>query len=100
MCVCACACLRVSRAATCTCMLDSTYEGGAVPSCVCVTVCVTVCVCACVCVCVFVAVAMTVVIYLTSMGRAKLLVMHVMSCTCTVGTSSDTYIMGKLPYTL
>ena len=33
-CVCACAYLRVSRAATCTCMLDSTYEGGAVPSCV------------------------------------------------------------------
>ena len=53
VCVCACAYLRVSRAATCTCMLDSTYEGGAVPS------CVRDCVCMYVCVCVCVAVAMT-----------------------------------------
>ena len=36
-------CLRVSLAATCTCMLDSTYEGGA---------CTIMCVCVCVYVCV------------------------------------------------
>ena len=51
MCVHVRMCLRVSLAATCTCMLDSTYEGGA---------CAIMCVCVCVCVCV--AVAMTVVI--------------------------------------
>ena len=72
-------------------MLDSTYEGGAVPSCMCVCMCVCVCVCSS---------GNDWLSYLTSMGRAKLIVMHVMSCTCTVGTSSDTYIMGKLPYTL
>ena len=51
--VCACACLRVSRAATCihVCMLDSTYERGAVPSCVCMYVCVCLYVCVCVHVC-------------------------------------------------
>ena len=65
--MCACACLRVSRAATCTCMLNSTYEGGAVPSCVRDCVCVYVCVCVCVCVCV--AVAMTVVILSHSNGH-------------------------------
>ena len=54
-----------------------------------------VCVCVFVCVCVYDWLS-----YLTSVGRAKLIVMHVMSCTCTLGTSSDTYIMGKLPYTL
>ena len=54
-------------------------------------------VCVCVCVC---SSGNDWLSYLTSMGRAKLIVMHVMSCTCTVGTSSDTYIMGKLPYTL
>ena len=43
--VCACACLRVSRVATCICMLDSTYERGAVQSCVYVCVCLYVCMC-------------------------------------------------------
>ena len=54
-------------------------------------------VCVCVCVC---SSGNDWLSYLTSMGRAKLIVMQVMSCTCTVCTSSDTYIMGKLPYTL
>ena len=41
-------------------------------------VCVTVCVCMCVCVC---SSGNDWLSYLTSMGRAELLVMHVMSCT-------------------
>ena len=89
MCVHVRMCLRVSLAATCTCMLDSTYEGGA---------CTIMCVCVCVCVCS----SGNDCGYLIShqWEELNLLVMHVMVCTCTVGTSTDTYIMEKLPYTL
>ena len=93
VCVCLCVyvcvhvrmCLRVSLAATCTCMLDSTYEGGA---------CTIMCVCVCG--------SGNDCGYLIShqWEELNLLVMHVMVCTCTVGTSTDTYIMEKLPYTL
>ena len=65
----------------------------------CVHVCVCVCVYVCVCVCISGNDCMC-LSYLTSMGRAKPLSHDVMGCTCTVGTSIDTYIMEKLPYTL
>ena len=63
---------------------------GLVPSCVCVCVCMCVCSSGNDCG------------YLISheWEELNLLVMHVMVCTCTVGTSTDTYIMEKLPYTL
>ena len=89
VCMCACASGLVLQLHVHVCWILLMREG-LVPSCVCVCVCVCVCSSGNDCG------------YLIShqWEELNLLVMHVMVCTCTVGTSTDTYIMEKLPYTL